>query len=168
VPLPRSILRLTEEELEELLTTERSLRIGTVNKDGTPHVAPLWFVWHDGAIWINSLRRSRRTTDLASGSTVALCIDAGHDYAELRGAVLYGTPEEITDEARTTEARKLFGKKYWNIDEIPVAKSHTWLRVKPDKIVSWDFKKIPTGKDPKLDAQTQIKGERGPTGEPRG
>ena len=160
MPLPRSILRLTEEELEELLTTERSLRIGTVNKDGTPHVAPMWFVWHDGAIWLNSLRRSRRTSDLAAGSQVALCVDAGQDYFELRGAVLYGTPEEITDEAVTTEARKLFGRKYWNIDEIPVTKSHVWLRVKPDKIVSWDFKKIPAGNDPRL--------KYGPTGEPRG
>ena len=164
MPLPRSILRMTEAELEELLTTERSLRIGTVGNNGMPHVAPMWFVWDDGAIWLNSLIRSKRTKDLAAGSPVALCVDAGHDYAELRGAVLYGTPEEITDEALTTEARKLFGKKYWNIEEVPVTKSHIWLRVKPEKIVSWDFKKIPTGKDPKLDAQAQIKGDRGPTG----
>lgn len=158
MPLPRSILRLTDSELEELLTTERSLRIGTVGKNGMPHVAPMWFVWHDGAIWLNSLIRSKRTKDLASGSPVALCVDAGHDYFELRGAVLYGTPEEVTEETVTTKARRLFGRKYWNIDEIPVTKSHTWLRVKPDKIVSWDFKKIPANKDPRL--------KYGPTGKP--
>lgn len=150
MPLPRSVLRLTEEELNELLTTERSLRIGTVGPDGGPHVAPMWFVWHGGAIWLNSLIRSRRTKDLASGSPVALCVDAGTDYFELRGAVLYGTPQEITEHPKLTEVRQLFGRKYWNIDEIPSTKSHVWLRVAPDRIVSWDFKKIPANKDPRL------------------
>jgi nitroimidazol reductase NimA-like FMN-containing flavoprotein (pyridoxamine 5'-phosphate oxidase superfamily) len=150
MPLPRSVLRLTDDELNELLTTERSLRIGTVGPDGGPHVAPMWFVWHEGAIWLNSLIRSRRTTDLASGSPVALCVDAGTDYFELRGAVLYGTPEEIKDPAESAEVRRLFGQKYWNIEEIPETKSHMWLRVVPNKIVSWDFKKIPANKDPRL------------------
>jgi len=150
MPLPRSVLRLTEEELNELLTTERSLRIGTVGPDGGPHVAPMWFVWHDHAIWLNSLIRSRRTKDLASGSQVALCVDAGTEYFELRGAVLYGVPKEIKGAPELTEVRQLFGKKYWNIDEIPETKSHVWLRVVPDRIVSWDFKKIPANKDPRL------------------
>jgi nitroimidazol reductase NimA-like FMN-containing flavoprotein (pyridoxamine 5'-phosphate oxidase superfamily) len=150
MPLPRSVLRLTEEELNELLTSERSLRIGTVGPDGGPHVAPMWFVWHGGSIWLNSLIRSRRTKDLASGSPVALCVDAGTDYFELRGAVLYGIPKEITDDPELTEVRQLFGRKYWNIDEIPATKSHVWLRVTPDRIVSWDFKKIPANKDPRL------------------
>lgn len=158
MPLPRSVLRLTKEELDELLSSERSLRIGTVGPDGGPHVAPMWFVWHDGAIWLNSLIRSRRTRDLALGSPVALCVDAGTEYFELRGAVIYGTPQEVKDEDGLTKVRQLFGRKYWNIDEIPVTKSHTWLRVVPDRIASWDFKKIPANKDPRL--------KYGPTGKP--
>src|SRR5688500_14148804 len=67
VPLPRSILRMTDEELEEFLRVERTVRIGTVSSDGEPHVAPLWFVWHDGAMYLNSLKRSRRSRDLAHG-----------------------------------------------------------------------------------------------------
>lgn len=149
MPLPRSILRLTEEELDELLTNERTLRIGTVGPDGDPHVAPLWFVWHDGAIWLNSLKRSRRTRDLASGSRVALCVDTGDEYFVLRGAVLYGVPQDANDDPGVAEVRRKFGRKYWNIEEIPATKSHTWLRVDPDKISSWDFRKIPADKDPR-------------------
>ena len=163
MPLPRSILRLTDAELDELLSSERTLRIGTVGPEGGPHVAPMWFVWHDGAIWLNSLIRSRRTTDLSSGSPVALCVDAGTDYFELRGAVLYGKPEEVKDPAETAEIRRLFGRKYWNIDEIPEAKSHTWLRVTPDRIVSWDFKKIPQGRDRRLETAKEQDGDRSPS-----
>ena len=150
MPLPRSMLRLTDEELEELLTTELTLRAGTVGADGWPHVAPLWFVWFDGAVWINSLRRSKRTSDLAAGSKVALCVDTGKDYGELRGAVLYGTPHEAEDDLKLTDARRAFAKKNWNIDDIPPMKSHVWLKMVPDRIVSWDFRKIPPRGDPRV------------------
>ena len=96
--IPREQLRLTDEELAELLRDTRTMRVGTLSPDGWPHVVPLWFVWHAGAIWINNLRESRRTRDLEAGSKAALCIDTGHDYFELRGAVLYGTPAEAGDD----------------------------------------------------------------------
>lgn len=130
-----------------LLATERTARIATVAPDGEPHVAPLWFVWHDGAFYINSLKRSRRTNDIERGSRASVCVDAGDSYAELNGAVLYGTFEDAGD---VPEIRKLFGEKYWAGSDIPVTKSHSWLVMRPDKIVSWDFKKIPTGRDRRL------------------
>lgn len=151
MPLPRSILRLTDEELDELLTTEKVLRAGTVNDDGKPHVAPLWFIWYDGAIWLNSLRRSRRSSDLAAGSKVALCVDTGDSYWELKGAVLYGTPLAATDDPQLPDARKAFAQKNWGIDDLPPEiKSHVWLKLVPERIVSWDFAKIPAGKDPRV------------------
>ena len=88
MPIPREQIRLTGDELDELLTTQRTLRAATASPEGLPHIAPLWFVWRDGAIWVNSLRRSKRSHDLADGSAVALCVDTGVRYEELRGAVL--------------------------------------------------------------------------------
>jgi hypothetical protein len=149
MPIPRSQLRLTPDELEEFLRTQRTARIATVAEDGEPHVAPLWFVWHEGALYINSLKRSRRTRDIERGSRVSACVDAGESYAELHGAVLYGRFAEAGD---VPHIRKLFGEKYWGGIDIPVTKSHSWLVMRPDKIVSWDFKKIPTGRDRRLQA----------------
>ena len=72
MPIPREQLRLTDQELDELLRTERTARVATVSADGWPHVVPLWFVWRDGAVWINNLRRSKRSHNLRDGSPVAL------------------------------------------------------------------------------------------------
>jgi nitroimidazol reductase NimA-like FMN-containing flavoprotein (pyridoxamine 5'-phosphate oxidase superfamily) len=149
VPLPRSVLRMTDDELESFLQRERTIRLGTVSPDGEPHVAPLWFVWDDGTMYFNSLKRSRRGRDLKHGSRVSACLDAGHEYGELHGAVLYGTLEPVPD---TSRVRKLFGEKYWNGMDIPEVKSHTWFALRPDRVVSWDFKKIPQGRDHRLEA----------------
>jgi nitroimidazol reductase NimA-like FMN-containing flavoprotein (pyridoxamine 5'-phosphate oxidase superfamily) len=144
MPIARSKLRLTDDELDELLRTERTMRVGTVSPTGTPHVVPLWFVWHRGTVWINNLRKARRSRDLAAGSPVALCIDTGYHYPELRGAVLYGSTEPVdADDPDLPAVRKEFGDKYFMGLEIPDVKSHQWLKMAPEEIVSWDFRKMP-------------------------
>jgi nitroimidazol reductase NimA-like FMN-containing flavoprotein (pyridoxamine 5'-phosphate oxidase superfamily) len=151
MPIARSQLRLTPDELDDLLRTERTMRAGTVSPDGWPHVVPLWFVWHDGAIWVNNLRRSKRSRDVEAGSKVALCVDTGVQYGELRGAVLYGLFAEATGHAGLLGARRAFAEKYWGGHEVPDIRSHVWLRLEPDKTVSWDFRKIPAGRDRRLE-----------------
>jgi hypothetical protein len=37
----------------------------------------------------------------------------------------------------------LFARKYAGIDTFTPDGRHAWLRVVPDKIMSWDFRKIP-------------------------
>jgi nitroimidazol reductase NimA-like FMN-containing flavoprotein (pyridoxamine 5'-phosphate oxidase superfamily) len=153
MPIPREKLRLSPEDLDELLRETRTMRAGTVSPDGYPHVVPLWFVWDGTAIWINNLRRSRRSKDLAAGSPVALCIDIGEEYFELRGAVLYGKPEQVEgNDSALADVRKVFGDKYFGGMEIPDTKSHVWLKVVPERIVSWDFRKIPAGRDGRAEA----------------
>ena len=153
MPIPRDELRLTGEELHELLKAERTLRAATVSPVGWPHVAPLWFVWHDGAIWVNSLRRSKRSHDVSAGSPVALCVDTGVAYEELRGAVMYGRFAPADAETDLPDVKAEFARKYWGLSSIPELKSHEWVVLRPDRIVSWDFRKIPAGRDRRLEAR---------------
>ena len=153
MPIPREQLRLTRDELDELLTTTHEVHVATVSPDGTPHVAPLWFVWHDGALWLNSLIKSRRTRDIRAGSPVAVCADTGTDYAELRGAVLKGRFVEANDDPALPDVKAAFSAKYWDGTSVPEVRSHVWLKLVPDAIASWDFRKIPAGRDKRLEAR---------------
>jgi nitroimidazol reductase NimA-like FMN-containing flavoprotein (pyridoxamine 5'-phosphate oxidase superfamily) len=159
MPIPREQLRLTDQELDELLANERTLRAATVSPEGLPHVVPLWFVWHDGAVWVNSLRRSKRTHDVAAGSAVALCVDTGVQYEDLRGAVLYGRFTPAADQADLSQVKGAFARKYWGLDVIPDLTSHEWLLVRPDRVVSWDFRKIPAGRDRRMQARKPSPGK---------
>lgn len=146
--IPRELLRLTDAELDEMMASERVVRIATVNSDGEPHVAPLWFVWHGGALWIWSLIRSRRWSDLEAGSRVACCVDAGVSYEELRGAVLYGRfARPADDDPAFAEAKRAFGAKYWGGTEVPDLWHHKWLALAPERIASWDHRKMAAAKE---------------------
>lgn len=153
MPIPREQLRMTPTELDEFLTRERTARVATVSPDGVPHVAPLWFVWREGRLYMNSLKRSRRQRDIESGSPVSVCVDAGEAYGELHGVVLYGRFEKVADPEESEAVRRIFGDKYWNGIDIPEVRSHAWLVMQPERIVSWDFAKIPSGGDKRLEAQ---------------
>ena len=128
------------------------MHVATASADGWPHVVPLWFVWRDGAVWINNLRRSKRSRDIGEGSPVALCVDTGVSYQELRGAVLYGRFEAAVGDTALEAVKAEFARKYWAVETIPDLKSHQWLRLKPERIASWDFRKIPAGRDRRMDA----------------
>lgn len=84
---------------------------------------------------------------------MAACVDAGEEYGELHGVVLYGTLTPVEDADLRARVRKLFGNKYWDDVEVPEARSHTWYVLRPEEIVSWDFKKIPRGRDRRLQAK---------------
>ncbi len=139
---------MSDAERDRFLAAERTCRVATVGTEG-PHVAPLWFVWHDGGLWLTSLNRSQRWTDLERDPRIAVVVDAGHDYVELRGVELRGRVEVVGEVPRTGEpeprldpVERAFAEKYTGGSEFGYDGRHAWLVLRPEKIVSWDFRKL--------------------------
>lgn len=139
---------MTEEERNEFLTVERTCRVATVNRDGSPHVAPLWFAWDGTSLWLTSIVQSQRWENVQRESRVAVVVDGGDEFMELRGVELHGRAEPVGEVPRTGEAvaeldvpERLFADKYAG-GQVQHDGRHAWLRITPDKIVSWDFRKI--------------------------
>ena len=145
-------IAMSDEELSAFLADERTARVASVGPTG-PHVTPLWFIWHEGALWLYSLTRSQRWTDIVRAPRVAVVVDAGHDYGELRGAEIAGdvtivgeTPRVGEPEPRLDAVERLFARKYASADQLHYDGRHAWMRVEPAEIRSWDFRKL--GSDP--------------------
>ena len=80
------------EERDAFLASERTCRVATVGGDGAPHVTPLWFVWDGSALWLTSIVRSQRWTDLQREPRISVVVDAGTDFMELRGVEIRVSP----------------------------------------------------------------------------
>jgi Pyridoxamine 5'-phosphate oxidase len=139
---------MSSEEVDSFLTEQRTCRVATVGGDGAPHVTPLWFVWDGGALWLTSVVRSQRWTDLQRDRRIAVVVDAGDDFMDLRGVELRGAAEPVGEVPRTGEpvpevdaAERLYADKYAG-GQVLYDGRHAWLRVVPEKIVSWDFRKM--------------------------
>ncbi|MBW5424643.1 pyridoxamine 5'-phosphate oxidase family protein [Streptomyces sp. BG9H] len=142
-------IMMTPEELDAFLATERTCRVATVSADGAPHVSTLWFAWDGTSLWLYSITRSRRWADLRRDGRIAVVVDTGEEYGELRGVELSGTVEFVGEAPRTGEPcpeldvpERLFARKLFGLDEMPHDGRHAWLRLTPDAIASWDFRKL--------------------------
>jgi nitroimidazol reductase NimA-like FMN-containing flavoprotein (pyridoxamine 5'-phosphate oxidase superfamily) len=141
-------IAMMPDELNAFLAEQRTCRVATIGRDG-PHATPLWFGWHGGCVWLYSTTRSQRWADLQRDPRIGVVVDAGGDYADLHGVEITGTAEvvgevprtgEANDELRAVEAQ--FAGKYFGVDAMIYDGKHAWLRVRPAKIASWDFRKL--------------------------
>jgi len=141
---------MTPDEIDAFLAEERTCRLATTSSARGPRLTALWFVWHDGSVWLNSLVASQRWADLRHDSRVAILVDAGVGYHELRGVEMTGAVEIVGEVPRNgapiaeLEApEQLFSSKYRGTPEPTYDGKHGWLRVRPSHVFSWDFRKIP-------------------------
>jgi hypothetical protein len=142
-------IALSPEECDAYLREQRTCRVGTVGSDGRPHVSALWFVWDGSALWLNSLVNSQRWINLMRSPAVSVLVDSGHEFMELTGVELIGTVEVVGEVPRTDAPHqdletpeRLFDEKYANGQGFSADGRHAWLRLVPEKVVSWDFTKI--------------------------
>ncbi|GAA1376956.1 pyridoxamine 5'-phosphate oxidase family protein [Streptomyces beijiangensis] len=142
-------IMMTDEERDTFLTEQRTCRVATVSADGRPHVGALWYVWDGTSLWLYSITRSRRWVQLTADPRLAVVVDDGVEYGDLRGVELSGSAVLVGEAPRTGEPcpeldvpERLFTAKNFGLDTMPHDGRHAWLRLTPDAIVSWDFRKL--------------------------
>ena len=139
-------ISLTQAELEDFLATERTVRIATAAEDGTPHVIPLWFVWLDGAMYLNSTFGNVSVENIQRSGKASAVVDDGETYDTLRGVVVTGSVELIAvDDPGLGALERAWSEKLLSGNDPPYRrwKQRTWMRLQPERIASWDFRKIP-------------------------
>ena len=90
----RDQIKLSEEELGELLDGERVVIVTSLGPRGWPHSMPMWFVPREGnEIWIWTYAKSQKVRNLERDPRATLLIETGHEYGELRGAMIEAEAE---------------------------------------------------------------------------
>ncbi|MFD9288444.1 pyridoxamine 5'-phosphate oxidase family protein [Streptomyces sp. NPDC060030] len=142
-------IMMTDAERDAYLAEQRTCRVATVSAEGMPHVAALWFVWDGTSLWLYSLVRSLRWSQLGHTPKAAVVVDDGVEYGELRGVELRGevsflgeVPRTGLDCAELVVPERLFAAKYFGLDSLPHDERHAWIRLTPQAVRSWDFTKL--------------------------
>jgi len=117
---------------EPRLLEAQNIWLATVRADGRPHLIPIWFVWHEGKIWISMGRGTQKHRNLQKNDQVALSLEDG-----LHPVIFEGTAVESDDPTNRDTMAPRFKKKYdWDFRTDDEA---DWLliAVTPHKILSW-------------------------------
>ncbi len=142
-------IAMSPEEVDAFLDAAPTCHAASVLADGAPHVSPLWFVWDGQALWLNSVVRSQRWTNVVRDPRIAVVVDGGEGFLDLHGVEIHGRVEVMGDVPRTATpnadvagAERRWAAKYMPGRDFVADGGHAWLRVVPEKIVSWDFRKM--------------------------
>jgi PPOX class probable F420-dependent enzyme len=83
---------------EERLASARNYWIVTVRADGSPHAAPVWGLWLDGAIVFSTSRESRKGRNLLRDPRVVVNLESGEEVVILEGEVeVTGLDDRMAD-----------------------------------------------------------------------
>lgn len=153
----RDQIRMSDDELRAYFTEQRVINVATMNPNGRPHLAPLWYFprgEHTGvpplATW--TYRKSQKIANLRRLPQATVLIESGDTYERLRGVSMECDVEFVEDTADTAEIGTALAMRYAGLegdppDELTAGISHQapkriGLVFAPTKIVSWDHTKL--------------------------
>src|SRR5262249_3665051 len=121
--------------------------LATIDGDGFPHVVAMNYFTRDGAFYMTSYGKAQKVLNVRRNPKVALMVEAGDDYAELRGAMIRGRCEILEGEAAgraAFEGRAVARSTPapGNPGAVASATKRVVLKIIPEKVVSWDHRKL--------------------------
>jgi nitroimidazol reductase NimA-like FMN-containing flavoprotein (pyridoxamine 5'-phosphate oxidase superfamily) len=156
-------LGLTDDELEELMTTTWNMRVATVGPGTRINLTPLWFGWGGGKIYFYC--RGQKITNLRRNPECTILVDRNERFPELQGVMFQGKATVLEDadaeaaEPDMEDVRWQMGRKYSGGHGEPAApdgekvrnsasargRGWRWVVFTPTHAVSWDNKKLGRG-----------------------
>lgn len=141
---------MNEEEIAALLREARKLQLGTINPDGTPHLVTMFYGLDGGRVTFWTYAKSQKARNIARDPRVSCLIEAGDEYAQLRGVLVYGKAQLIDDPAAVLEVGLEVTRRMTGAPVDPetrgyvehTARKRVAYLVEPVRVVSWDHRKL--------------------------
>jgi hypothetical protein len=119
----RNAVSMSEAEIREFLEGDLKVQVATIGPDGAPHLTTLFYVLDEGRLAFWTYGKSQKVQNLRRDPRISCLVEDGEDYFELRGvSVDLG---DFGDDLVQQQARKRVG-----------------IVVEPDKVASWDHRKM--------------------------
>jgi PPOX class probable F420-dependent enzyme len=146
----RDAIELSEDERTHYLTAAPTIILVTIGRDGYPHAVPMWFlVEPDGSVLMTTYGRSQKVVNVRRNPKVALLVESGTRYDELKGVLLRGEAEIVENEALCVEVLTKIHLKHSGglasgVEEVmkAQARKRVVIKITPARIVSWDHRKL--------------------------
>lgn len=145
---------MSPEQVAEFLRAPRTGVLSTISKDGGPHAAGMWFVAVDHAVAMWTYAKSQKAVNLRRDPRAAFLVEDGLDYAALRGVLVRGSVEVVTDFDSIVEiGRSLYARYTEPSTGVPVdggplveierqARKRIGILLPLLDVASWDHSKL--------------------------
>ena len=131
---------LSREEIEEFLSQPVLVQLVTLRASGTPHVAPVWFLWDQGKALVMADAGAVKVRNIRRNPAVALCVSTpGRPYSFV---TIEGTAATASDGLDSAVERicvqydgPVRGPEF--AKELLADGRMALITITPDRIISW-------------------------------
>jgi PPOX class probable F420-dependent enzyme len=149
----RKVIELTPEEQKAYLEESHTIILTSIDRHGYPHPVAMWYVVDpDGTIAMTTFQKSQKSMNLRRDPRCALLIESGRTYPELKGLLIRGKAVLDPDTEHVLDLLERVNVKYGQgsgegMRELMrgQASKRLVVRVKPERVSSWDHAKLGAG-----------------------
>jgi nitroimidazol reductase NimA-like FMN-containing flavoprotein (pyridoxamine 5'-phosphate oxidase superfamily) len=149
----REQIRMSETEIRAFVNQRPTVIVCSTGPRGFPHPMPMWFIVDDEqAIRMTTFAKSQKVQNLTRDPRVSLLFEDGILYEELRGVLYYGQAALTSETDQVLETLMGVTARQQGLARTEVeglkeamrrqAAKRVEIRLKPDRIISWDHRKL--------------------------
>ena len=145
----RAAIALSEGERTAFLAERKTIILASLDREGYPHLVPMWFMVDDGCVYMTTYGRSQKVVNLRRNPKVALLVESGDAYDQLKGVLMRGTAEVIEDQELCVRVlsrihEKHFAGLHGDVAEVmrAQARKRVVIKITPQRFASWDHRKL--------------------------
>ncbi|MFI7666525.1 pyridoxamine 5'-phosphate oxidase family protein [Nocardia sp. NPDC049526] len=145
----RAQIVMSDAEISEFLERSRIATLATIGPNGAPHLTAMWYGLIDGEIWFETKAKSQKAVNLRRDPRVTCMVEAGQTYNQLRGVSIEGHAEIIDDPDKLFAVGVSVWERYtgpYSEEVRPLVEQmlnkRIAVRVVPDRLRSWDHRKL--------------------------
>jgi nitroimidazol reductase NimA-like FMN-containing flavoprotein (pyridoxamine 5'-phosphate oxidase superfamily) len=141
----RQQIQLSAAEQAEFFDAHRKCALATLDGDGYPHLVAMNYGVRQGAFYMTSYGKAQKVLNIRRNPKVALMMEAGASYGELKGVMVRGICDIVEGEDAVREAWAIIsrsGDTPRRRETNDSAPKRVVLKVTPLRIASWDHTKL--------------------------
>jgi len=129
---------------DEFLKSQKVLRLATIGKNKTPHIAPVWYLYSEKKIYIGTNTRTKKAKNAKTNKRVAFCVDMGINAPNIYGVMGQGNANIILENNKVKTIAKKILLRYFKTLESKSAKellddTDCIIEIIPEKFSVWKF-----------------------------
>jgi PPOX class probable F420-dependent enzyme len=121
---------------QEFLNGKHFGKLGTVKKDGSPHVTPVWYMLENGRLFVNTTTSRVKYYNIKRDPRVSFLVDDGYPYVMIEGRARIAEERDGKKDIETLAirytgeraGRKAARERYWKDPRVS-------MEIIPEKII---------------------------------
>ena len=128
---------LFDSKAEAFLNEVHFARLATVKKNGAPHLTPIWYMYEDGKLLVNTTPSRVKYRNIEGDPRVSLLVDDAYSYLIVEGRARVAKERDAKRDIETLairyhgedKGRKSAREIYWKMPRVS-------LEIMPERIIA--------------------------------